>query len=135
MSATYTATLYREDGWWMIQVEGVGLTQARSLDEVDSMARSLVGVMTDTDPESVSVRVVRSGLNLLDELDAARVAKDAATEEWRALARRVAVWAVHELGMTRKDAGVLLGVSHQRVAQLLDEAVRAESSHATQRAS
>jgi hypothetical protein len=41
----------------MVTVEGVGVTQARHLREVDAMARDLVSVVRGVDPDEVEVEV------------------------------------------------------------------------------
>ena len=47
--STYTATAHREGDWWVIDVEGVGVTQAKRLDQVEGMARDMVALMLDVD--------------------------------------------------------------------------------------
>jgi hypothetical protein len=53
----YTGRAWREGDWWVIDVQGVGVTQARTLDKVDHMARSLVADMTGAGYETVTVSV------------------------------------------------------------------------------
>src|SRR3954465_10266349 len=36
----YRARAWREDPWWVVEVEGVGATQAKSVDKIDHMARA-----------------------------------------------------------------------------------------------
>ena len=55
---TYHATAERDGRFWVIHVEEIERwTQARSIAEVDEMARDLVAVMTDVDPDEVVVYV------------------------------------------------------------------------------
>jgi hypothetical protein len=58
--ADYTATAIAEGDHWVIDVPGVGTTQADSIDDLDEMALDLVVAMTHTDPEDVhiSMRIV-----------------------------------------------------------------------------
>ena len=58
--ATYTATAVSEGDHWVIDVPGVGTTQAASIDELREMALDLVIAMTHADPDDVhlDVRIV-----------------------------------------------------------------------------
>jgi hypothetical protein len=121
--SSYTATAYREGDWWVVEVEGVGVTQAKRLDQVEHMARDMVAIMLDVDIDDVQVTVAPhvgpelDGL-LLDVRSAADEAKRAqakATEASRATARRL-----KDAGYSLRDIGVLTGVSFQRVHQLLE---------------
>jgi len=55
--ADYTATAICEGDHWVIDVPGVGTTQADSVDDIEGMALDLVIAMTHTAPEEVHVRV------------------------------------------------------------------------------
>ncbi|MGK5171240.1 hypothetical protein [Geodermatophilus sp. CPCC 205761] len=58
--ADYTATAIAEGDHWVIDVPGVGTTQADSIDDLEEMALDLVVAMTHTAPEDVhiSLRIV-----------------------------------------------------------------------------
>lgn len=119
-----TATVQRSDGWWAVEVGyGTGLsTQARRLDQVPAMVADAVALAADVDPSDVDVAVVP---HLSDEdarmvqaarqaaLEAAQSARRA-SELSRAAARRL-----RGEGLTVRDVGGLLGVSAQRVSQLV----------------
>jgi hypothetical protein len=55
--ADYTATAICEGDHWVIDVPGIGTTQADSVDDLEEMALDLVIAMTHTAPEEVHVRV------------------------------------------------------------------------------
>jgi hypothetical protein len=55
--ADYTATAICEGDHWVIDVPGVGSTQADSVDDIEEMALDLVIAMTPTAPEEVHLRV------------------------------------------------------------------------------
>src|SRR5262245_10432493 len=125
---TYRATVERDGRFWLVRVEGVGATQARHLRELDAMATDLVGVMTDAPPDEIEVEYdfvlpasVQEHLDRAAELrsESSR-ANTAAAEEVRAAARELA-----DSGLPQRDIGRLLGVSHQRAAQLLAPVDRA----------
>ena len=55
--ADYTATAICEGDHWVIDVAGVGTTQARTLEDVEDMAVDLVTAMTHTAPQDVHVQL------------------------------------------------------------------------------
>jgi hypothetical protein len=55
--AGYTATAICEGDHWVIDVPGVGTTQADTVDDVEEMALDLVVAMTHSDPADVRVDV------------------------------------------------------------------------------
>ena len=122
MTASYEVTVTREDGWWMVRVPAIsGLTQARRLAEAELMARELVAVTQNvdvadvaavvTEVDGVSVRAVVDAVRAERE-EAARLEADA-TAKVSDLARTLAARKV-----SMRDTGAVLGISHQRAAQL-----------------
>jgi hypothetical protein len=55
--ADYTATAICEGDHWVIDVPGVGSTQADSVDDIEERAVDLVTAMTQTAPAEVHVQV------------------------------------------------------------------------------
>ena len=55
--ADYTAIAVSEGDHWVIDVPGVGTTQADSIDDLEQMAVDLVTAMTHTAPQDVHVQV------------------------------------------------------------------------------
>jgi hypothetical protein len=55
--ADYTATAICEGDHWVIDVPGIGTTEADSVDDLEEMALDLVIAMTHTAPEQVHVHV------------------------------------------------------------------------------
>jgi hypothetical protein len=55
--AEYTATAVSEGDHWVIDVPGVGTTQADRVEDVEEMAVDLVIATTHTAPEEVHVEV------------------------------------------------------------------------------
>ena len=125
---TYHADVERDGQFWLIRVPELDrVTQARHLREVEHMARDLVAIMTDVDPGSFELVVTHQLPDSVQEhLTRARQlreysdrAKSEAAEEARA-----AVQELVDAGLLYRDVGELLGISHQRVAQLAAEAKR-----------
>jgi hypothetical protein len=117
----------RTGRWWLIDVPEVPAahSQARRLDQAEDVARDLIALMADVDPDSFDVDItvqipeeVRADLDRAEELrqEAARSQHEAAVLA-RSAARRL-----HDDGLPLRDIGKLLRVSHQRAHQLVDEA-------------
>jgi hypothetical protein len=126
---TYTAVASRGERWWVVRVLGLGNdpdeglpTQARTLAEVEPMARDLVALWLEAAPDSFDITVQ---VELPDSVnDHLRRAKKYADEAAHAQAeaaseRRLAARDLKEAGLTVRDVGFALGVSHQRAQQLL----------------
>ena len=55
--ADYTATAICEGDHWVVDVPGIGTTQADSVDDIEEMAVELVVAMTHAAREDVHVRL------------------------------------------------------------------------------
>ena len=55
--ADYTATAICEGDHWVVDVPGIGTTQADSVDDIEEMAVELVVAMTHAAREDVQVRL------------------------------------------------------------------------------
>lgn len=122
----YAVRVTRDGRWWMVEVPQLdAVTQARRLGEVDLMARELIAVTTGTKVEDVEVAIHLSKIGRvtgerIEELDrekarAAELEKHIAEET-----HQVALGLVEE-GVPLRDVGEILGVSHQRVHQLVNQ--------------
>lgn len=128
----YEVNVERDGDVWLLRVPGVDRsTQARHLGDVDAMARDLIAVMTG---EPAGPGAVELDVQYAVPETAARLAEQLADlvrriEELQAEAARVRGAVANELvvhgRMTYRDAGKLMGLSHQRVQQLV-RALRAE---------
>lgn len=113
----------------MPEVEGV-FTQAERLADVESMVQDAVSLMCDVEAESVEVEIkledqglqdlVAEALDLKSRLEATRSAAVAA--------QRLAATRAVASGLPQRDIAALLGISHQRVNQV----VRSNNSDAGQ---
>jgi hypothetical protein len=123
--STYEVIVERGDRFWLVRVPAIGhVTQARSLREVDPMARDLIAVMSadHISPDELELNVqirlpdtVQKHLDRVQQLrqQAASAQAEAAAES-RSAARELA-----KHGLTYRDIGGALGVSHQRAEQLV----------------
>lgn len=131
---TYCYEVAKEGEWWIVRVPELRLTtQAKHLRDTDRMARSVISLHLEVDPESFDVH--RSDLVGLPGPVAEKVARAVDTRahvaEVQADAGRATAEAVEALvgtGVPLRDAGYLLGISHQRVAQILEERQTASSA-------
>jgi hypothetical protein len=119
----YTVRARRIGGWWALDVEGLRVhSQVRRIDQADEMARDAIAGVLEIAPDSFEIVVapeVPAALRtVVDQATRARSqaaqAQDAAAQLTRDAARRLV-----DEGLTVRDAGLLLGVSHQRIAQLV----------------
>ena len=121
----YTVEAVRSGDWWAITVpdlRGV-FSQARRLNQVEPTAREAIAMMLDIDesqvgPIDVQVQPPDEVVGLLDELHhSVSVAEEASAAAARA--RCEAAKLLRDAGFPMRDIGQLLGVSHQRVSQIL----------------
>lgn len=121
---TYVVTARRSEGWWALHAEAIRgtHTQVKRLDQAEDMVRDAISLLLEVDPLSFDVQVVPElDADLTDVVNAATRARSQAADASTTAARttQAAARRLVEGGLTVRDAGVLLGISHQRVAQLL----------------
>ncbi|NNM44427.1 hypothetical protein [Knoellia koreensis] len=125
MKKTYEAVVERDGRFWLIHVPAVDRwTQARHLREIDTMARDLVAVMLDIEPETITINIeLRLPEDVTRHLSEAKRLREAAAKANSAAAKesRAAARALADQGLPLRDIGAALGISHQRAAQLLDK--------------
>jgi predicted RNase H-like HicB family nuclease len=119
----YTATVERDEaGWWVATVHGIAgvHTQGRTLEQVRERVREALAAAK---PGAVLGEVVIKPRDLGALLRKVQTARQRAKKQ-DAEAHKLLRLAARELeakGVGRRDAGELLGVSFQRVQQLVDE--------------
>jgi hypothetical protein len=123
---TYHAEVDRDGKVWRVRVPEVArTTQARTLREVESMARDLVAIMDNIPADSFDLDVALTlPADVQADLDrSAELRAQAARSQAQAarLARRAAR-RLRDQGLPLQDVGKALGVSFQRAKQLIDEA-------------
>lgn len=129
----YEVTTSFDGKWWVFDIPALVTTingreivargQARTASEIAGEATGIVAMWTDADEGTITVEVTYS---IPDEIREAisraqvRETEARAAEQEAAQARRFAARAlVTGQGMTQADAAVMLGVSRQRVHQLV----------------
>jgi hypothetical protein len=121
----YRVEVTRQDRWWSMHTlipRTVIYSQARDIEDVEFMIRDAIAGALDVDPESFDVDLeFELASDVVDQVERAReAAAEAADVQARASREsRAAVQALRDEGLTLKEAGYFLGVTPQRVAQLL----------------
>ena len=127
---TFAVRAQRSGRWWALDVPELSgvFSQVRRLDQAEAMARDAIAAMLDLDPASFDVEIAPSFAPdvkaLLDSVCRARQALDEAQRTAAAAVQHAATVLTHEDGFSMRDAGRALGISHQRVAQILEESER-----------
>lgn len=121
---TYTVEARKDGRWWVLTVPEVpgAVSQVRSLTQADEYAREAVAFVLGVAPESFELAVKPTlPRGLASEVRRAREAvKDAETRQLRAASlSRKAAGALRAAGLTGADTAQVLGVSPQRVSQLV----------------
>jgi DNA-directed RNA polymerase specialized sigma24 family protein len=119
---TYTVRAKRWRRGWELHIDGLGVTQSRTLNDAEEMARDYIAVVTGAPPDSFSIEIVPEvGEGLDEETVAARRAVAEADQAQRAAAsqsREVAA-KLSGAGLSGREIAVVLHLSPQRVSQLL----------------
>ena len=123
---TYRVDVVRDEGWWIMHARiprTIIYSQAKRVDDVEPMIRDAIAGVLDVDSESFAIELTFVlDSDVLDQVARAReVSLEAAEVQKRASREsRAAVQALRKEGLTLKEAGYFLGVTPQRVAQLLN---------------
>ena len=123
---TYQVDVVKDEGWWIMHARiprTIIYSQARRIDDIEFMIRDAIAGALDVDPQSFGIELTFDlDSDVLDQVSRAREASLEAAEVQERASResRAAVHALRKEGLTLKEAGYFLGVSPQRVAQLLN---------------
>ena len=121
----YEVLAERDGRHWFLRVNGLPgvFSQVRRLDQAEGMARDAIAAFLDIPADGFGITVaVKLPKDL--ERDVAGVidlrgAIDRTEREYAEQTRRIATRLVQGEGMTVREAGRLLGLSYQRVSQLV----------------
>lgn len=108
-------------GGWELHVDGVGVTQVRTLVNAAQQAADLVETMTGgaVDPGSMDVHLEIEGGLTKRVAQARALVRDAETASAAAAKEsRAVVSALRRKGVSVTDAAVVMGVSRGRISQL-----------------
>ncbi|MDY5151354.1 hypothetical protein R6G85_02480 [Actinotignum urinale] len=123
MTTTITAKVTRDNGWWVafFTLNGIEYgTQARRLDQLDTMIKDAINLVTDKPGSDVEVSLkldMPEVSELVDDYKAkVRISREA--ESVASQASRHTVNVLRSLGLTVRDVASLMDISAQRVSQL-----------------
>ncbi|WP_207939458.1 hypothetical protein [Actinomadura darangshiensis] len=127
----YTVHARRWEHGWELEIESVGATQSHSLKDAELMARDYIRLALEVPADSFDLELVpdvgdgltEEALQAKAETRAAEKARDNAAQHSREVARKL-----HDKGLRGKEIAIVLGVSTQRVSQLL-KAGRNSTAH------
>lgn len=119
---TYTVLAKRWKRGWELHIEGVGVTQSKTLNDAEEMVRDYIRLDTGAAPGSFDVEIIPEVSHELDrQVREARRAVIAAEKAQKAAAARSREVArgLKNVGLSGREIAVVLRVSPQRVSQLL----------------
>ena len=124
---TYRVIATQEERFWLLSVPELDVvTQARTLDRAEATVRDLIAVWLDVPADSFAVevepRLDDEWTKLLRETKDARATADKASARASELLR-TSVTTLHDAGLSAREVGSLLGISYQRVQQLLAKGI------------
>lgn len=122
---TYVAVYERDQDAdaWNVRIEGLQgcHTYGRSLRQAQTRIREALALWLDHEPETLAIRdrLPTSVSSVATQVSRARQAAEAAGEKAQKQTTD-AVKRLTDLGLSRRDAADVLGLSHQRIQQLVD---------------
>jgi predicted RNase H-like HicB family nuclease len=122
---TYTVRYERDEtGWWVATVKEVRgcHTQGRTIDQARRRIREALGLFVENSENAKLVDDVLLPAGVRTLLNRVRTTRKRAEDEAAKLqdsAAEAARVLTKEVGVSVRDAGELIGLSHQRVQQLL----------------
>jgi predicted RNase H-like HicB family nuclease len=111
-----------ESDAWLVRIKGIRgcHTYGRTLRQAEERIREALALWLDRDPNGLEITPEWPGdlVQIAAEVAEARDAA-AASAQRAGLATAAAAKKLEEMGLSRRDAAEVLGISHQRVQQLL----------------
>jgi hypothetical protein len=128
--ASYDVTVTRDDNLWVALIDDVGATDVEHFSDLDVEVRDYIAGMTDADLEDFAIHWCYevNGRDVTDALTRFMAAErelrdimeaEAAKAAERDAARLDAIEAVRSAGLSQRVAADVVGLSHQRVHQLV----------------
>ena len=131
----YRVTVEREPGFWIIRVPELKqvVTQARRLADVKLNAQEAIAVWLDKRVDDIDVSVdIKLPVGIQSALDDAQTLRQEANARLERAGNslsEVARAMTKDFGMTLRETAEVLGISFQRVAQLVEKSKLHDTSH------
>ena len=126
-SDNYRATISREDPWWVATVDEVGVTESKTIADLEDMVRDLIMVMRDLDGPDFEITwdydLPAEAADALKDYQRSRSEHRIAECKYNQDAERAAL-ALGRAQLSSREAAQLMGLSYQRVQQLRNKARR-----------
>jgi hypothetical protein len=118
---TYTVRARHWERGWELHVDGVGVTQSRTLAAADAMVRDYLRLDGHADWHDAALAILPDLDGLEARVAEARALTRSAEQAQRDAAReaRAVARALREAGLSVSDTAAVLGVSRGRVSQLV----------------
>jgi predicted RNase H-like HicB family nuclease len=121
----YTVT-YEKDrtGWWIASVKQLRgcHTQGRTIEQARKRIKEALGLFVNNADKAILIENIKLPQNvnqILAKLSATRKKAEQESERLSDLTAEAACMLTEDLNMSVRDAGAVLGLSHQRVHQLV----------------
>lgn len=123
---TYRVDVVRSGKWWAITVPDLPGTfsQVKRIDQVEANAREAIALMVDGDEDELDLDIqIDTDPAIVELVAELRASTEAATKARadEARTRLRVVRALQKRELPTRDIGTLIGLSHQRIAQILAE--------------
>lgn len=120
---TYRVNATRVGQWWSLDAPEVrfGSSQCKRLDQAEDVIREAIAIALDVDGDSFGISLsVEPPPGVTAAVERAQASRRRIAELQDEYFSAVADIVLDE-GLTYRDAGVILGISHQRVGQIVKE--------------
>lgn len=119
-TTTYAVTAKRWKHGWELHIDGIGVTQSKTLATAEQMVRDYIETLTDQDVSGAEVIITPELGALGKKVRTVRAQVDAAEQAQRdaAKAKRQLAGDLRAAGLSVSDTAAILGVSRGRVSQL-----------------
>ena len=132
---TYTVKYKQiEDGWWLATVDGLPgcLTQGRTINQTRQRIREALSLFVENAYTAKLIDNIQLSTKVQRALDQFNIVRKHANEEMVKLqdsASHAVLLLTEGAHMSMRDAGELLGLSHQRVHQILNRSNTSKVKH------
>lgn len=129
--STYRVTAKRWAHGWELDIEGIGVTQSRTLAGAEKAAREYLSLDFDLPPDSFNVEIVpeiEGGLVACAEAARAETKRAEEAQARAAVQQREVARQLQQAGLSGADVAAVMKLSTQRVSQLIGKPRRSATT-------